>query len=172
MAKTMLDEIATNKALHDAARGGKRMGDVSANQALMSAMMIECQKVNADGSYAGSSYGSFIGSEEKSALDAAFMLQEGSVPKGTTGEDVQNAGRSYSYAGGSYGDFIDPCAQQSEQAMKVAEILDGEVVTKQQEEPAQKKVTVKSKLSEFLRKYKLWVIAAVCAALYFVLRKK
>ena len=176
MAKTMLDQIATNRALYNAARGGKRMGDVPAGKALMSAMMIERQRANADGYYAGGSYGSFIGdSDEKRALDAALILQEGSVAKGTTGQDVQNSGRSYSYAGGSYGQFIDPAEQQSVEAMHVASVLDGGEGAGNQPNHFQGLETepLKSGFKSFLQKYKLWIIAIVAAvAAYFVWRKK
>lgn len=182
MAKTILDQLATNRALYDAARGGQNMGNVSAGQALLSAALIESQYANAQGySYSGRSYGSFVGNTDPSSMmDAAFILQKGTVStekamkqaKYTAG--VVRTSGSYSYAGGSYGRFVDQ-EEEANEAMRVAQVLDGGNGAGGSNDPATDapaKAGEEKGVMAFLKKYKLWVIAAICTALYFVLRKK
>lgn len=171
MGKTMLDEIATNRALHDAARGN-RMGNVPAGKALMSAMMIERQRVNADGDVP-ETYGNFVRGDEKCALDAALVLQTGSVT-GVTGADVQKGKYSYSYAGSSYGQFIEKKAKDSESAIIATEILEGGVGSgaNKQNEQEEKPITSQEGIKSFLKKYWMWVVAIVGAVVCLVFRRK
>lgn len=182
MGTTMLDQIATNRALYEAARGGNHMGDVSAMDALRSAALIQRQVANADGySYRGGSYGSFVASATDIALESSLLLQDKKLAytlpaKQKAMYNISNSKKSYSYAGGSYGQFIDKTEQESKDAMQAAQIIEGTQAgnTGGQEAPAAEapKATEEKGIKAFLKKYKLWVIAAVCAALYFVLRKK
>lgn len=180
MAKTMLDQIATNRALYDAARGGNQMGKVSAIDALHSAALIQRQVVaNADGySYRGGSYGSFVKNDATDiALTASLLLQEKKMGYTVDGkkEIMQNMASSvkttYSYTNSSYGKFL-----SEEEVMQVTQVIDGTAGdgSNKEEAPANEapKETKEKGIKAFLKKYKLWVIAAVCAALYFVLRKK
>lgn len=183
MGKTMLDQIATNQALYEASRGGRRMGNVSASQALLSAAMIERQKANADGySYSGGYYGSFVGAKSKTetAIDAALIIQNGSVADKKSAAYYISRSNSYSYAGGSYGRFVDQDEEDAKKAMEIAQTIDGGVGAGNGDAPAEQQPTTnaQAKTEEengviaFLKKHKLWVIAAICTALYFVLRKK
>ena len=182
MGTTMLDQIATNRALYEAARGGNHMGDVSAMDALRSAALIQRQVTNADGySYRGRSYGSFVASATDIALESSLLLQDKKLAytlslKQKAMYNISNSKKSYSYAGGSYGQFIDKTEQESKDAMQAAQIIEGTQAGNAggQETPAEEapKATEEKGIKAFLKKYKLWVIAAVCAALYFVLRKK
>ena len=182
MRTTMLDQIATNRALYEAARGGNHMGDVSAMDALRSAALIQRQVANADGySYRGGSYGSFVASATDIALESSLLLQDKKLAytlpaKQKAMYNISNSKKSYSYAGGSYGQFIDKTEQESKDAMQSAQIIEGIQAGNagRQKDPAEEapKATEEKGIKAFLKKYKLLVIAAVCTALYFVLRKK
>lgn len=182
MGKTMLQQIAVNQALYKASRGERRLAKVSAGQALLSAAMIERQKANADGySYAGGSYGSFVKEKDpvSIALQSSVLLQEGSLfsekaEKKIAAEYI-SGGRSY--AAGSYGQFVKiKDASQADDPLRIAEVLDGGVGAgsgAEQERPTDAPAATKeNSIKAFLVKYKLWIMAAVCIALYFVLRKK
>lgn len=186
MAKTILDQLATNRALYNATSGGNYMGSVSAIDALHSAALIQRQVANADGySYSGGYYGSFVTSRDDAeiALDSSMMLQEQKIAytpeaKNEVAHYIANS-RTYNYEGGSYGNFIAPVdtnTQESVDALYVAQVIDGgvEAENKETEEPTTSAISKaeEKSIKTLLQKYKLWIIAAICTVLYFVLRKK
>ena len=183
MGKTMLNQLATNRALYDAVRSGNQMGNVSAIDALRSAALIQRQMANADGySYRGGSYGSFITKDDTAiALESSLILQNKPLAYTAPGKyvanyHIANGKNSYSYTGGSYGQFIVPTdrtGQDSQDAMYVAQVIGGAAGSGNVVTTSEKQNTVEEKgIKAFLKKYKLWVIATVCTVLYFVLRKK
>ncbi len=176
--QSIFDQLATNRALYKAARESEDMSHIPAGQMLMSAAMIERQKVNADGyPQAGGSYGNYQMQEASLlALNSALLIQTG--VKGNPSPKEIAAGiykRNYTYsyyAGGSYGKFINeiPTAKKDHERMLTAtfstETAQGNTDT------TGKSQSQGSSFMALLKKYKLIVIAAVCTVIYFVFRKK
>ena len=177
--QSIFDQLATNRALYKAARESEDMSHIPAGQMLMSAAMIERQKVNADGDpQAGGSYGNYqMQDASLLALNSALLIQTGvkgnpSAKEIAAGIYKRNYTYSY-YAGGSYGKFIEiPQAKKDPERMLTAtfstETAQGNIDTAGKS----KSQSQGSSFMALLKKYKLIVVAAVCTVIYFVFRKK
>ena len=193
MKKTpMMAQIATRKALHEAASKG-RVSVISSFDALRAAAIIERQgkgKANADGGYAyGGSYGNYaVKSNSEIALRSAAIIQNGYIPAYTTARQVvENTKKAYLYTytvGNSYGRYMDNVAALEKGTNSGGSIQyyysggsygsfvsgsDSAKTSSKKEDAPEPKLEKQS----FFQKYKLWIVGILAAILlYFTFRKK